>query len=162
MMIREMPHQDLHNGTATARILIVDDDKAVRMAIRVLLEHEGFEVVVAESGRRAVEAVEGAAVDLVIVDIFMPGMDGLETIKAFHRCASGLPIIAISGFMFRDSSTPAPDFLGMATKLGAACSLQKPFRPAQLLRAVEACLSARRSALEAPLASQPSSVPHAD
>ena len=75
------------------RILIVDDDQAVRMAIRVLLEHEGFEVVVAESGRRAIEAVDGAAFDLVIVDIFMPGMDGLETIKAFHRCAPGLPII---------------------------------------------------------------------
>jgi len=148
-------------GAPMRRILIVDDDQAVRMAIRVLLEHEGFEVVVAESGRRAIEAVDGAAFDLVIVDIFMPGMDGLETIKAFHRCAPGLPIIAISGFLFRDSTGPAPDFLGMATKLGAAFSLQKPFRPAELLKAVGTCLSGR-APCEASLPPPAHVDPHAD
>jgi CheY-like chemotaxis protein len=151
MLIRDMAGENLPNAMAARRILIVDDDKAVRMAIRVLLEHEGFEVIVAESGRRALEAVEAAAVNLVIVDIFMPGMDGLETIRAFHRCAPGLPIIAMSGFMFRDSSAPAPDFLGMATKLGATRSLQKPFRPAELLSAVEACLSGSPARHEARL-----------
>jgi CheY-like chemotaxis protein len=122
------------------RILIVDDDQAVRIAIRVLLEHEGFEVMVADSGRRAIEVVEQVQFDLVIVDIFMPGMDGLQAIKAFHRPAPGLPIIAISGFRFPDTAAPAPDFLGMATKLGAARSLPKPFRSVDLLEAVEACL----------------------
>jgi DNA-binding response OmpR family regulator len=52
-----------------------------------------------------------------------------------------VPVIAISGFLFRHSAQPAPDFLTMATKLGAAYSLPKPFRPKDLLQVVEACLS---------------------
>ena len=96
------------------RILIVDDDKAVRTAIQVLLEHEGFEVVVVENGRSAIEAATKTSIDAAIVDIVMPGMDGLETIKAFDRSAPGVPVVAISGFMFRDSSSPLPDFLGAA------------------------------------------------
>jgi CheY-like chemotaxis protein len=134
------------------RILIVDDDKAVRTAIQVLLEHEGFEVVVVENGRSAIEAIEAATkapIDAAIVDIVMPGMDGLETIKAFDRSAPGVPVVAISGFMFRDSSAPLPDFLGAAKTLGAAFGLQKPFRPVALLKALEACLSGTRGRLEA-------------
>jgi CheY-like chemotaxis protein len=122
------------------RILVIDDDRSVRTAIKTLLEHEGFEVVAAEDGRAGLDALETTAFDLVIVDIFMPGMDGLETITAFHRRAPLVPIIAMSGFMFRDSATPAPDFLSMATKLGAASSLHKPFRPRDLIAAVQTCL----------------------
>jgi CheY-like chemotaxis protein len=131
------------------RILIVDDDKDVRAAIQVLLEHQGFEVVVVESGRSAIEVAATAPIDAAIVDIVMPGMDGLETIKAFDRSAPGVPVVAISGFMFRDTSAPLPDFLGVAKTLGAACSLQKPFRPIALLEALESCLSQGRHRLEA-------------
>jgi CheY-like chemotaxis protein len=123
-----------------ARILVIDDDKAVRTAIKTLLDHEGYEVIVAEDGRSGIEAFESMAFDLVIVDIFMPGMDGLETIKLFKRRSPTVPIVAISGFLFRDSSVPAPDFLTMATKLGAAYSLHKPFRPRDLSEAVAGCL----------------------
>jgi CheY-like chemotaxis protein len=123
------------------RILVVDDDKAVRSAIQMLLEHEGYQVVVADDGRSGIEAIENGSFDLVIVDIFMPGMDGLETIREFHQRDPKVPVIAMSGFMFRDSGSPAPDFLSMATKLGAARSLHKPFRPQELLRAVEASIS---------------------
>jgi CheY-like chemotaxis protein len=124
-----------------SRILVVDDDKAVRTAIQTILEHSGFDVVVAEDGRSAVDAVQEGKFDVVIVDIFMPGMDGLETIRVFNKHAPEVPVIAISGFMFRDSGNPAPNFLSMATKLGAAYSLAKPFRPKDLLRAVECCLA---------------------
>ncbi len=122
------------------RILVIDDDKSVRTAIKTLLEHEGYEVLVADDGRTGMDAFESTVFDLVIVDIFMPGMDGLETIKLFKRRAPLVPIVAISGFMFRDSSVPAPDFLAMATKLGAAYSLHKPFRPRELSEAVALCL----------------------
>jgi CheY-like chemotaxis protein len=122
------------------RILVVDDDMSVRIATRTLLEYEGYEVVVADSGRSGIDAIASTMFDAVIVDIFMPGMDGLETIKAFNRHAPGVPVIAMSGFMFRNSSAPAPDFLSMSTKLGAAYSLHKPFRPRDLLKAIEACL----------------------
>jgi CheY-like chemotaxis protein len=135
-------------------ILVIDDDQAVRTAIKTVLEHEGFEVFVAEDGRTGLEAVQSMAFDVVIVDIFMPGMDGLETIKLFHVRAPRVPIIAISGFMFRDSSVPAPDFLGMATKLGAACALHKPFRPRELTQAVESCLKLAQNASPAIVAGE--------
>ena len=127
-----------------SRVLVVDDDKAVRTVIKTVLELEGFDVVVAEDGRSGIAAIQSYSFDVVIVDIFMPGMDGLETIRLFNKHAPSVPVIAISGFLFRNSSIPAPDFLSMATKLGAAYSLHKPFRPKDLLRVVEACLGDER------------------
>src|SRR5882672_2723983 len=90
----------IQSGLKMSRILVVDDDMSVRMAIQTLLEHESHEVVTADSGRGGIEAIKNAAFDVVIVDIFMPGMDGLETIRAFHHHAPTVPIIAMSGFLF--------------------------------------------------------------
>jgi CheY-like chemotaxis protein len=95
--------------------------------------------VLAERGHDGAEAIEAYAFDLAIVDIFMPGMNGLETIKVFRESAPTLPVIAISGYVFRDASEPAPDFLRMAVDLGAAACLRKPFTGTQLLEAVAAC-----------------------
>lgn len=126
------------------RILLVDDDTAVRTAIQTLLEYHGHEVVAAESGRKGLSAIERERFDVVICDIFMPGMDGLEAIRAFQQRDPDVPVIAMSGFMFRDTGVPAPDFLSMSTKLGAAYSLQKPFKPSELKDAVEICLARSR------------------
>ena len=123
------------------RILVIDDDTSVRTAIKVVLEHEGYDVSVVEDGRSGLAAIDAHLYALIIVDIFMPGMDGLETIRRIKQRAPLVPVIAISGFLFRDSSVPAPDFLNMATKLGAASSLHKPFQPHELLTAVQACLA---------------------
>ena len=125
-----------------ARVLVIDDDAAVRTAIMTVLEHQGLDVIAVEDGQSGIEAIQGQKFDVIIVDIFMPGMDGLESIRAFKRYAPAVPVIAISGFMFRDSTRPAPDFLAMATKLGAAYSLHKPFRATELVQVVEACLTA--------------------
>jgi CheY-like chemotaxis protein len=149
----ELPPRDI----AMSRILVIDDDDAVRTAIKTLLEHEGYEVVAAEDGRTGIDAFESMTFDLLIVDILMPGMDGLETIRLFKRRAPLVPIVAISGFMFRDSSVPAPDFLSMATKLGAAYSLHKPFRPRDLSEAVAACLK-RSIHTPSPVAPRPKRV----
>jgi CheY-like chemotaxis protein len=123
------------------RILIVDDDTAVRTAMRVVLEREGYQVSAAASGREGLAAVEANRFDVVICDIFMPGMDGIETINAFHKVDPNLPVIAMSGFMFRDGQHPAPDYLSLSTKLGAACSLRKPFRPHELISTVQRCVA---------------------
>jgi CheY-like chemotaxis protein len=122
-----------------SRILVVDDDTAVRGAIKTVLEHDGHEVTLAANGRAGVAAAQAQTFDLVICDIFMPGMDGIETIHAFHTINPHIPVIAMSGFMFRDGQSPAPDYLSLSTKLGAAYSLRKPFRPHELLRAVREC-----------------------
>jgi CheY-like chemotaxis protein len=122
-----------------ARILVVDDDAMIRVVVKDILERRGHAVVLAECGHDGAEAIEAYAFDIAIVDIFMPGMNGLETIKAFRRSAPRLPIIVMSGYAFRDAGGPAPDFLRMAVDLGAAACVRKPFSAADLLHAVQIC-----------------------
>jgi CheY-like chemotaxis protein len=127
------------------RILVIDDDDAVRNTILALLAHARYEAVGADGGATGLKALTAGGFDAVLLDIFMPGMDGIETMRTFREHAPHVPIVAMSGFMVRDESGEAPDFLGLATKLGAAYRLQKPFRPKELYTVVEACLSDRAS-----------------
>jgi CheY-like chemotaxis protein len=121
-------------------ILIVDDDPAVQMTLRLLLEREGHRVRVAGDGHEGLACVELENFDLVLLDIFMPGMDGLETMRLVRARRPLLPIIVISGRPL--PSGTEPDFVVMATKLGAAHGLYKPFRPDSLIAAVTGCLGA--------------------
>ena len=121
-----------------AKILIVDDDSAVQATIRLLLERAGHSVVVASDGSKGLAIFESGDFDLLFLDIFMPGMDGLETMRLVHQQRPLVPIIVISGNPGGTAS--GPDYLNMATKLGAVTSLQKPFKPAALLAAVTGCL----------------------
>jgi CheY-like chemotaxis protein len=126
-----------------AKILIVDDDSAVQATIRLLLERAGHSVVVASDGRKGLAIFESGNFDLLFLDIFMPGMDGLETMRLVHQQQPLIPIIVISGNPAGSAS--GPDFLNMATKLGAVTSLQKPFKPAALLAAVAGCLETAKA-----------------
>ncbi|PDT83987.1 two-component system response regulator [Bradyrhizobium sp. Y36] len=125
-----------------ANILIVDDDPAVQITIRLILERAGHHVTVAGDGRKGLALFEAARFELLFLDIFMPGMDGLETMRHIRALAPAIPIIVISGQSITPDAYAEPDFLKMATKLGAVASLQKPFRPGALLAAVEGCLKA--------------------
>ena len=121
-------------------ILVVDDDSVVCRAIAHCLQRKGFEVIVADGGESGVLALESAAVDVMIVDIFMPHMRGLESIKIFHERAPKIPLVAMSGYAFADVLSPTPDFLRMALQLGAASCLRKPFTPSTLLATIYAHL----------------------
>ena len=129
------------------RILVVDDETAVRDTLAMLLRQEGYRVVVVESGHTAVEAIEAFTFDFLIVDIFMPGMNGLETIKVFRTNAPDVPIIAMSGYA-SGSGFIDTDFFRTAMDYGATCCLRKPFSREQLADAIEFC-RATRSALVA-------------
>jgi DNA-binding response OmpR family regulator len=129
-------------AAALARILVIDDDNAVRLTLRLLLEGAGHNVVAASDGRRGLDRLNAEAFDLLILDIFMPGMDGFETLRLVRQQNTSLPIIAISGRPIPSGPDDGPDFLVMATKLGAIRSLHKPFRPRVLLATVAACLEA--------------------
>lgn len=126
-----------------ARILVIDDEPAVQITIRLLLERAGHIVEAAGDGQKGLAAFEKGDFDLLFLDIFMPGMDGLETMRHILRQQPNVPIIVISGRPLVVDAAKEPDFLAMATKLGAVSSLPKPFKPAALLAMVENCLIAR-------------------
>ena len=128
-----------------ANILIVDDDPAVQLTIRLLLERAGHQVTVAGDGRKGLALFEASEFDLLFLDIYMPGMDGLETMRHVRAQRPSLPIIVISGRSITPDAYAEPDFLKMATKLGAVASLQKPFRADTLLAAVDGCLRSAQS-----------------
>jgi DNA-binding response OmpR family regulator len=117
-----------------AQILVIDDDHAVRGAMQLLLQAEGFDVVVASDGTNGIETAQANTPDLVIVDLFMPGMTGVDTIRAIRERIPRVPIIAISGVLA--SSTASADSLSSAALTGADLTLHKPFRPNELLKAV--------------------------
>jgi CheY-like chemotaxis protein len=125
-----------------AKILVVDDDPAVQLTIRLVLERAGHSVDVAGDGRKGLAKFEAGDFDLLCLDVFMPGMDGLETMRLIHQRRPRLPIVVISGRPVVPEPGTEPDYLAMATKLGAVCSLPKPFKPATLLATVAKCLQA--------------------
>lgn len=113
------------------------------MTIRLLLERAGHSVEVAGDGQKGLAAFARRDFDLLFLDIFMPGMDGIETMRHIQRQRPDIPIIVMSGRPLADDPTMKPDFLGMATGPGAISTLPKPFKPAALLAMVESCLTAR-------------------
>jgi CheY-like chemotaxis protein len=119
-----------------ARILIIDDDEDVRAATKFLLDSHGFEVVAVADGRTGIETIKARTFDLVVVDLFMAGMNGLETMKAIRECNPQVPIIAVSGFLFKGYCPDMPNFEDMALEAGATMAMYKPIRPAEFLRAI--------------------------
>lgn len=119
-----------------ARILIIDDDDALRGVIAQNLELAGHTVVQAADGRQGVDLFHATPVDLVLTDLVMPGKEGVETIIELHRERPELPIIAMSGGMPRSNM-----YLEIAAKLGARRALAKPFTPQDLIKAIEEVLA---------------------
>jgi CheY-like chemotaxis protein len=119
-----------------ARILLIDDDAAVRDAMAFLLRVHDYDVVATDDGAKGIAALDSAPVDLVIVDKFMPKMDGSAVIKAIRAKLPKLPIIAISGAT-TDVSSRGPDDLPTGPDVGVLTSLPKPFKPEKLLEVIE-------------------------
>lgn len=122
------------------RILVVDDDPMVCMALEVCLARYGHLVTIADGGENGLRSLENARFDLMIIDIFMPHMRGFESIRIFHERAPSVPLIAMSGYAFANIDSPAPDFLRMALELGATRCLRKPFTPVVLMTVINECL----------------------
>ena len=122
-----------------AKIVLIEDDPALRRVTLRALGAGGHTVHAYENGRGAIEHLRSEDPDLLITDIFMPEMEGLETIRRVRALRPELPIIAISGFMFGTG-----DYLEIAEKFGAIATLKKPFRPAELLDLVSRLLAEQR------------------
>jgi CheY-like chemotaxis protein len=149
--------QHCQKGRAVPRILVIDDQNTVRSAIALALQAKGFDVVGAESGQSGLTKFEQSRFDLVIADLFMPGIDGLTFIKALRKLNPGFPVIAMSGVLLGPTGRTALDQLQAISELSDVICLQKPFRPHELLQAVAAALAAGASptADSAPAMAQP-------
>jgi DNA-binding response OmpR family regulator len=119
-----------------ARILVVDDDAAVRSTVQRILERAGHTVQVAENGADGLRKFREARHDLVVTDLYMPEKEGIETIQDLRAESPGTRILAVSGGLMGDKTG-----LVDAELLGADATLAKPFTPEQLQKAVAALLA---------------------
>ena len=120
-------------------VLVVDDRRDILGFARIALERAGYEVAVTDSGRQALELQRRHAADLLITDIFMPEVDGMEIIDRFQREYPRTRIIAMSG-----GAEHMRDYLGIALQIGVDATLRKPFTVEELLRTVRRVQGAPR------------------
>lgn len=126
----------------TANILVVDDEKGIREGCRRILMSEGYSVDTAENGREGIEAVRTKTPDLILVDLMMPVMGGLDMMEEVRRHDPEIIMIVITGFATIETAVEA-------MKHGAYDYIPKPFAPDQLLAVVNRGLEKRRLRLQA-------------
>lgn len=122
-----------------ARVLVIEDTPPVRMAIVDVLSELGYEVVEAANGRLGLETLQSTRFELVITDVLMPELDGVEVIKAIRTRYPNLKVLAISGGA---PNLPAGYVLKMTEMFQADGVLYKPFLNEELASAVERLLIA--------------------
>ena len=121
-----------------AQILIVDDDFQVLDALQTVIEMARYEVVTAVNGKEAIKSLQQKPADLVIIDIFMPEKDGIETIREIKRDFPNVKVIAISGGTSNYNDFQV--YLTLAKRLGVNYTFAKPFELEQLLNKVKELL----------------------
>ncbi len=118
-----------------AKILVIDDDEMTRAIIKSLLNATDHEILEASSGNIGLALLESHSADLVVTDILMPEIDGLEVIRALKRNFPKVKIIAMSGGGRKGAS-----YLPEAQDLGADATIQKPIEKAELLEQINSLL----------------------
>jgi len=125
-----------------ARILVIDDQEPIRRIVRRALEHNGHEVYDASDGEIGMEILESQSFDLVVTDIFMPGQDGIVTLRQIRKRFPALKVIVISG----GDSSGLMDLRQDAELLGAVSTLQKPFNAREIMDKVRDALAGKEGA----------------
>ncbi len=126
-------------GLEMALILVVDDDAAVRRTLGRLLELDGHTVIQAENGQAGLKLMGEQPADLVVADLFMPVMDGLEFISKLYQSYPDTAVLAISGSTYERR----PRFLEIAARMGSVRTLTKPVESSVLTAAVREMLAER-------------------
>src|SRR6267378_7594246 len=119
-----------------ANILVADDDPGLRESLERTLAREGYRVVVASDGQAALERLQGGGVDLVLTDLKMPGLSGIELLRAAKAIAPDVDVILLTAFGTIEEAVKA-------MKDGAYDFITKPFQRAQLLRVIDKALERR-------------------
>lgn len=117
-------------------ILIVEDDPSLRASLRRTLRKKGYTILEAGEGGEGMMLLETHAIDIVLIDIFMPGKEGIETIQAIRRTRPQVKIIAMSG----GGERLYIDVLRVAKSSGCHQTLDKPFSEEALINAIQAQL----------------------
>jgi len=117
-------------------VLIIEDDEFVMNMLKQTFERAGYEVGTASNGRIGIQLYECKPFDVVITDLIMPDMEGIETISNLRKCNPDVKVIAISG----GGRNSPDDYLHLAKKLGAARTFPKPVDRNELLEAVKALI----------------------
>jgi UDP-3-O-[3-hydroxymyristoyl] N-acetylglucosamine deacetylase len=129
--------------TSNQLVLVVDDEASIRRSLEGVLKDEGFSVVLAEDGESAIRTLMHTRPALVLLDIWMPGMDGLETLRKIKEIHSDLPVVMISGHATISTAVAA-------TRLGAVDFLEKPLDLSGTIQLVRRVLRQADSAAQAP------------
>jgi two-component system, OmpR family, KDP operon response regulator KdpE len=122
--------------SARVRILVIDDEPAIRRFLRTSLGAEGYDVLEAEDGETGLAMLRRNAVDLLVLDLGLPGMDGLEALRRLRDSGSSLPVIVLSSRTDETGKVKALD-------LGADDYVTKPFGTDELLARIRAALRHR-------------------
>ncbi len=126
---------------AGIKVLIVDDEAVIRKGLCRVMEGRGYQVETAESGFGAIEKLQKEPFSIVITDLKMPGMDGIEVLKAIKILQPDVPVIIITGYSTVDTAVDA-------MKNGAFDYISKPFTPDQMIEMVEKALEQRTVQLQ--------------
>jgi len=118
-------------------VMVVDDEKDIRDSLTGVLKDEGYEVVTAASAEDAFRKLEARLPDVILLDIWLPGMDGTEALKEIHLRHQGLPVIMISGHASIETAVKT-------TKLGAYDFIEKPLSLDKVVLTVEHAIEQRR------------------
>jgi two-component system nitrogen regulation response regulator NtrX len=119
------------------RILVIDDEAAIRDSLRMTLEYEGYEFLGASTGQEGLAVAERESPDLVLLDVKMPGMDGLEVLDRLRTMSETTPIIVVSGHGTISTAVEA-------TKKGAFDFIEKPFASERVLVSLRNAIDQRR------------------
>jgi len=123
------------------RVLVVDDEEVVRLGYRRVLSSDGFRVAAAASGPDALEQMAGSRFDVVLLDLRMPGMDGLDVLRAIKEQWPESEVVVVTGY-------PSIDTAKTAVKLGAYDYLTKPVVPEAVVRAATGAWMQKRWAIQ--------------
>jgi DNA-binding NtrC family response regulator len=111
------------------KILVIDDEQIVRISSKRTLAPEGYDVTLTESGREGIGILERETFDLILLDLKMPDMGGIEVLKVIMERWPGTKVIIVTGFSTVDTAVEA-------LRIGAFNHIEKPFTPHSLLEAV--------------------------
>jgi excisionase family DNA binding protein len=124
-----------HAASARSTVLVVDDEEAVRDVIAEALAGKQRDVLTAQSGEEALEIVKKHTVDVVLLDLSMPGLNGVDTFREIHALRPGLPVVIVTGY-------PDSDLMAKALEIGSFTMISKPVDTAQLQKTVDRIVGA--------------------